>query len=458
MKKLVLLCLFFPSIIFAQNIIQYAENNDLSSLMQSVQNGANINQMDPGGFTALHISAWNGYIDILQFLLNEGADPNIRSLAGSTPIRFATPEAKAILLQNGAISEDSLTPQVPRLLYSPNIYIEQAPNQAPIKTIVSNIITNISNYIEQTVYVSNTYRIYDYPKKSYNLLTNLTPEQSIALHDWDVDGNNSIHQAARDGDLEKIQTLIKYGINPKAKNVNGDTALRFATENNHLDVVKYLVETVGLDVNNANRDGTTALIMATFNDNTNMIKYLAYMGANINQTASASVNRTVGEDGNAQNSSVTGWTALMAASQLGFTNSIKMLLDSGANLNATDSDNWNSLLFAVQNGYYDAAKLLIDRGINYNIESLDNNTALSLATLNGDESMIELLENIGAIESSVPLVSYEESYTEVPAEEGEYYDDYEGDYEGDYEDDYSEINEDESDYSEINEDEYTEEV
>ncbi|MGL5956384.1 MAG: ankyrin repeat domain-containing protein, partial [Brevinema sp.] len=245
-------------------------------------------------------------------------------------------------------------------------------------------------------------------------------------HDWDADGNNSIHQAARAGNLERIKQLVTFGINPKTRNIIGDTALRFATENNHMDIVKYLIEVIGLDVNNANQDGTTALIVATFNNNPGMIQYLAHMGANVNQTASASVVRTIGDT--EQEFVISGWTALMAAAQLGYNESIEMLLDSGANLDATDSDNWNALLFAVQNGYTETAQLLIDRGINYNIESMDNHTALSLAILNDDNEMIALLENVNAAESSVPIISYEESYTETTVDiEGDneyYYDEY----------------------------------
>ncbi|MGL4677490.1 MAG: ankyrin repeat domain-containing protein [Brevinema sp.] len=433
MKKIIILCVLAPIISFSQSIIESTENDDLVAVMRGIQKGININFQDEGGFTALHIASWNGYLDILRYLLDSGADPNIASKAGSTPLRFATPEAKTLLIQYGAYESETQTP-IPRLLYSPKIYVENTKpiTNTVVSNIISNIITNISNFIENTIYISNTYRVYDYPKLSYNLLSNLTPEQSITLHDWDPSGNNSIHQAARAGDLDKIKQLVKFGINPKTKNIIGDTALRFATENNHMEVVKYLIEVIGLDVNNANQEGTTALIVATFNNNPDMIQYLTHMGANVNQTASASVIRTVGDV--EQELVITGWTALMAAAQLGYDDSVKMLLDSGANINATDSDNWNALLFAVQNGYVETAQLLIERGINYNIESVDNHTALSLATLNNDDEMINLLSNIGAIDSSIPIISYEESYTETTVEvEGYEYEEYEDDEENDYE-------------------------
>ncbi|MGL5956848.1 MAG: ankyrin repeat domain-containing protein, partial [Brevinema sp.] len=210
MKKIIVLCIITPIISFSQSIIESTENNNLVAVIQAIQRGDSVNTQDDGGFTALHIAAWNGYLDILRYLLELGANPNIPSKAGSPPLRFATPEARALLIRYGAHEQEN-TPPAPRLLYSPKIYIE---NTKPItntivSNVVSNIITNISNFIESgTVYISNTYRIYDYPKRSYNLLSNLSPEQSIALHDWDADGNNSIHQAARAGNLERIKQLV----------------------------------------------------------------------------------------------------------------------------------------------------------------------------------------------------------------------------------------------------------
>ena len=421
-KLLLLLLLFIPTINHTQNLIQLAENNDYSGIVYAVQNSdVNINMTDGAGFTALHVASWNGYIDIARYLLDKGANPNILSKAGNTPLSFASPNIKNLLVNYGAFEQDkNIT--LPRMLYSPNIYMgNSAPTPSPVQisNIVSNIITNISNFIENTTYVSNTYRIFDYPKKSYNLLTNLSPEESIAIHNWDVDGNNSIHQAAESGELEKIQELVNRGVNPKTRNRNGDTALRFAAEKNHKDIVVYLLETIGLDVNSANNAGTTALIIATFNNNPDMIQYLGHMGANVNQTAQAAVNRTV--DGEERSSTVSNWTALMAASQLGYNESIEELLNNGANLNATDSDDWNALLFAVQNDHVSTAELLIERGINFNIESIDNHTPLSLAIDNGNEEMIKLLENNDAIKSSIPRVSYEEST--LPTDDTYSYDD-----------------------------------
>lgn len=415
---LLILLLWFPFTLNSQqsyvrnprykNLIQLAENNNFLGVVQAIQDGTPINMIDESGFTALHVVSWNGYIDIARFLLQQGADPNIESKAGNPPIRFATPTIRSLLIQYGA-REPAPDLIVPKLFNTPRIYIEN--RSAPVTNTINNTITNISNFISNTTYISNTYYQYDYPKKSYDLLTQLDLEDSIALHNWDRDGNNSILQAAMDGDLDRIKELIAYGINPKGVNSRDDTALRFAAEYDHMDIVQFLIETVGIDVNASNVDGITALIMAALNNNKEMITYLMQMGANPNQTATATVDRTI--DGEEIVSRVEGWTPLMATAQLGNMIALETLVDSNADINAVDTDNWNALMFAVQNGHLEAAEYLLDLGINYNIESIDKNTALSLAIDNDDTEMIELLEEVRAISSSVPLIRYDESTTNV---------------------------------------------
>ena len=41
------------------------------------------------GGTPLHDAAWNGRKDVVQLLLDRGAEPNMRSLNGATPLSLA---------------------------------------------------------------------------------------------------------------------------------------------------------------------------------------------------------------------------------------------------------------------------------------------------------------------------------------------------------------------------------
>ncbi len=72
MKRIALLFIFAPALIFGQSLTQLAENNNLIGIINAVNRGANVNEADDGGFTALHVASWNGNVDLVRALLQAG--------------------------------------------------------------------------------------------------------------------------------------------------------------------------------------------------------------------------------------------------------------------------------------------------------------------------------------------------------------------------------------------------
>lgn len=84
--------------------------------------------------------------------------------------------------------------------------------------------------------------------------------------------NESLINAAKDGDLENVKYLIELS------GVNKNMALIISARNRHLEIVKYLIEVVGVDIH-ANHDD--ALRSSVINRDLEMIKYLIKNGADI---------------------------------------------------------------------------------------------------------------------------------------------------------------------------------
>lgn len=156
-----------------------------------------------------------------------------------------------------------------------------------------------------------------------------------------------VADAAMTGDLSLVRRLIEEKADINEPQVDGATALHWATHYNDFDLAQVLID-AGADVSSQNRVGATPMLEATIIGNAAMITLLLQHGADSNATLSA-----------------TGDTPLMLAARTGVVEAVKILLDNGADVNATES--WGRttpLMWAVAENHTDVVKLLIDRGAN----------------------------------------------------------------------------------------------
>lgn len=79
-----------------------------------------------------------------------------------------------------------------------------------------------------------------------------------ALHRYDVDENTTLHLAAKQGFLQLVQLLWKYGADLNVRNCFHQTPLHLAAANDHSDVVEFLIE-YGADINAVDSNGKLAL-------------------------------------------------------------------------------------------------------------------------------------------------------------------------------------------------------
>lgn len=88
-------------------LIHSAAYNNIELMRWLVKNGADINLKDRIGYTALHFAGQNKYVDIAAYLLEKGADPNVQDIHGNTPLWtaiFNSKEEKGVvklLLKHG---------------------------------------------------------------------------------------------------------------------------------------------------------------------------------------------------------------------------------------------------------------------------------------------------------------------------------------------------------------------
>jgi ankyrin repeat protein len=104
----------------------------------------------------------------------------------------------------------------------------------------------------------------------------------LALFPLTVAVAGPIHDAAKAGDAAQVKALLDAGTPVDEKDALDKTALNWASENNHTEVVQVLVAN-GADVNTGDFMGQTPLYWATTLGNDGIVEILITAGADVNQ-------------------------------------------------------------------------------------------------------------------------------------------------------------------------------
>jgi ankyrin repeat protein len=88
----------------------------------------------------------------------------------------------------------------------------------------------------------------------------------------------SLLDAVYEGDLQRVKSVLDQGADVNAKDIDGWTALMYASLNGYADIVKYLIDH-GADINVKNKYGETALLLASKHDYQDIVALLESHGA-----------------------------------------------------------------------------------------------------------------------------------------------------------------------------------
>lgn len=161
------------------------------------------------------------------------------------------------------------------------------------------------------------------------------PGQDMKLPD------NDLIEAARDGDVAGVRDALMRGLPPDDGGISFVPAIVVATDYNHLDIVKYLLQR-GADPNRKARDGRTALAVAAQAGRVSIATVLLDNGADPNLVA--------------QN----GDTPLFIAVRAHRTSLVQLLLTHKADFEDTDVTGRTALDLAEEHNFDDVAALLRD--------------------------------------------------------------------------------------------------
>ena len=192
-----------------------------------------------------------------------------------------------------------------------------------------------------------------------------------------------------------VSTLLNAGANPNTSTPSGQTPLMTAARSGSADVVRALLSR-GAQVNAAEAArGQTALMWASSNRHSSVVRTLIEGGADIyTRTRTSRVRVVVGGE-RAEEVDTGGSTALFFAARAGDIESVKVLIDAGADVNEALPDHNSVLAFAAHSGQGEVAKVLLDRGARPDADGAGY-TPLHAAVLRGDVELVKALLDRGA--------------------------------------------------------------
>lgn len=207
---------------------------------------------------------------------------------------------------------------------------------------------------------------------------NLLNDESSAFHD------SALADAAGRGHLDIVELLLNKGADP---NIGEPTPLYWAAHDGYLNIVKLLIKR-GAKVKS--KEGGDALFAASGSDEKLAIaKILIENGADLDH---------FGKEGLPLLGS-----PLMRAVYEGQAEMVKLLLNSGANINAAGKDGETCLFSAVSRHNSAMAKWLIQQGAKVNLKNSNGFTPIVFAVVDEDLALVKLLEDNGATIDDIDL-------------------------------------------------------
>jgi ankyrin repeat protein len=189
--------------------------------------------------------------------------------------------------------------------------------------------------------------------------------------------------AAARGNATQIKTLLAKGEKPNVRDALGRTPLHVAAYRGHHEAMRVLVA-AGANPNALENDRYDIVTIAAVANDISTLKIALSLGA-------SAKNITSRWDG----------TALIAAAHLGHAEVVRTLIRAGAPLDHINNLGWTALIESIILGdggprHTDSLRALVEAGANVNLADRNEQTPLSIARSRGYKEMVLILQRAGA--------------------------------------------------------------
>lgn len=220
-------------------------------------------------------------------------------------------------------------------------------------------------------------------------------------------GVSPLWAACQNGSLPITKRLLEAGANPNAALTAGETPLMVAARGGYAEIVELLLSKGANPDARATR-GQTALMWAVSQRHPDVVRVLLKHGANIHlRSEQWSQMMAVPPHGYLPYNKMIphgGDTALMFAARVGDLESLRLLVDAGANVNDRDAWGVSALVLAAHSGFREMVDYLLRKDADPN-SAQAGFSALHIAIARRDERMARALVEHGA-NPNLPLKTW----------------------------------------------------
>ncbi|MEE9442099.1 MAG: ankyrin repeat domain-containing protein [candidate division Zixibacteria bacterium] len=211
-------------------------------------------------------------------------------------------------------------------------------------------------------------------------------------------GADTIHNAVKNGDMAGIKVLAERDREALNKqDESGKSPLHHAIEMNYTDIARYLIAQ-GANTNLTDNDNESPLHYSASAGNLEIARLLLD-GESVSLNDTSAVKR---------GGSVGNWTPLHLACLNSHPDMVQLLLEYGADIEATDGVKRTPLILSVEGGDMQVVRILVENGADINAQAIRSYTALLWAARNGFEEMVNYLVDRGAaIEPDVLQLAFQ---------------------------------------------------